>query len=983
MTSAFEQAIESLATQFEGDIYLDPLMRTIYATDASAYQETPCAVAIPRSDADIKRLILLAREQGVGIIPRTAGTSLAGQVVGAGIVVDVSKNFGQILEINESERWVRVQPGVIRNELNQRLSQHGMLFGPETSTANRAMIGGMVGNNSCGSNSVIYGSTRDHLLEVKGFLSDGSFVVFNSLSAEAFEEKCSGDPASLETQIYLGTREMLVNPEVRKDITSEFPDPTIPRRNTGYALDLLMDASCFDRASSQPFNFCKLIAGSEGTLFFATELKLNCLPLPPPVTGLLCAHFETVQEALLATQISVGFDPYAVELIDHFILEGASRNREQSGNAAFVEGEPGAILVTEIRGETEQEVIAITSKIEHELRSRGWGFAFPVLSGNDINKVWELRKAGLGIVGNVPGDSKPCAVIEDTAVRVADLPDYIAEFNDLLQSKYGLECVHYAHAGSGEIHLRPILNLKTKAGQEQFRDIARDIADLVKKYRGSLSGEHGDGRLRGEFLERMIGSANYQRVKTVKHIWDPDNVFNPQKIIGTPPMNENLRYQPDQETPDLPTIFDFSEEQGILRAAEFCSGSGDCRKTHLAGGTMCPSYMATRNEVDTTRARANMLRHVLTTPTDAEFPFNSEDLRQTMDLCLSCKGCKRECPSNVDVGKMKAEFLQGYYDANGIPARARRIANFSSQMKWASKVPWLFNWLTRSRLTGPLVKRFAGFSTRRSLPELPRQTLGSWFARHRPHSAAGSRGKVFLFCDEFTNYTDTSIGIAAVELLERIGLEVVLLEHSESGRAAISKGLLRQARTHAEQNVDVFANQVSPESPLIGIEPSAILSFRDEYPQLVRSKYRQAAQQIAENTLMVDELIAKLIDDGSLHARQFESKEQVIRLHGHCHQKALASLKPTIQMLQLPKGHRVRIIPSGCCGMAGSFGYEAEHFELSMQIGELVLFPTIRKEPEDSVICAPGTSCRHQILDGTGRQAFHPIEILRRQWQEE
>jgi Fe-S oxidoreductase/FAD/FMN-containing dehydrogenase len=814
-------------------------------------------------------------------------------------------------------------------------------------------------------------------LDLHGFLADGSLTSFSSVTAQEFKQHCDPANQSLQANIYRGVRDLLSQADVREEIRREFPKPEIKRRNTGYAVDLLMDAEVFDAASKCPFDFCKLLAGSEGTLFFATEIKLKCIELPPTVSALQCAHFESVDEALRATLSAVKYSPYAVELIDHFILEGAARNIEQNENISFVIGQPGAILVTEIRGQTEADVRVVTTKLETELRESNLGYAYPVVLGDEAKDVWDLRKSGLGIIANMPGDEKPVAVIEDTAVAVQDLPGFIREFNQILDDQFGLHCVHYAHAGSGEIHLRPILNLKTESGNQTFRKVASAVADLVKQYRGSLSGEHGDGRLRGEFLETMIGAKNYEVIRQIKRIWDPANVFNPNKIVDTPPMNTQLRYQPGQSTPEIDTVFDFSAEQGVVRAAELCSGSGDCRKTHLAGGTMCPSYMATRDEMDSTRARANILRHVLTHPTNEQHPFDNEEILQVMDLCLSCKGCKRECPSNVDVGKLKAEFLQGYYDVHGVPKRARRIANFSKNMKLASRAPWLFNWLVRSSLTASMVKRFSGFATDRSLPKLHGQTLQRWFETHTPHGNAGTKGKVFLFCDEFTNYNDTPIGIAAVELLERLGFSVEIPHHVESGRAAMSKGLLRQARLLATENVRSLSSIVSRECPLIGIEPSAILSFRDEYPVLVEPALRDKARSLAQNALMIDEFIDRQIDAGVLDRSLFREKDQTIRLHGHCHQKALASLKPTIRMLQLPKGYRVRLIPSGCCGMAGSFGYESEHYELSMQIGELVLFPTIRAETDDVLIAAPGTSCRHQIADGTGKVALHPIEILR------
>ncbi len=976
--------LKGLARAMQGRLDRSSLGRSLYATDASAYQETPLAVAFPESDEDLRLLIRFANQHRIGLIPRTAGTSLAGQVVGSGIVVDVSKHWTKILEVNPDEHWVRVQPGVIRDELNMTLAKHGLMFGPETSTANRAMVGGMVGNNSCGSNSVVYGSTRDHTISVTGFLSDGTKATFGDVNAEEIKQKIAANPESLESKIYREVIGLLSPNETQQRIRAEFPKPEIQRRNTGYAIDLLLDSQPL--GGSETFNFCKLLAGSEGTLFFTTEIKLNCIPLPPPVSGLQCAHFNSIDDALTATLTAVKHGPFAVELIDRLIIEGAKRNRQQRQNAFFVQGDPAAILVTEIRGETEADVLATTNKLEAELRQQGLGNHFPVLFGDDTHKVWQLRKSGLGIVANVPGDSKPVAVIEDTAVAVQDLPEFIRRFNQILKDDFGFECVHYAHAGSGEIHLRPVINLKTELGNQQFREVADRIAGLVKEFKGSLSGEHGDGRLRGEFLQRMVGEQNYQLIKQVKQIWDPQGIFNPNKIVNTPPMNTSLRYQPEQATAEVETVFDFSAEQGLQRAAELCSGSGDCRKTHLSGGTMCPSYMATKNEADSTRGRANLLRQVLTagaTKSDGRQALANEDLKQAMDLCLACKGCKRECPSNVDVGKMKAEFLQAYHDQHGVPARAKRIAGFTKQMKRAAKLPWLYNGLVGNSVSGGAIKRMLGFATQRSLPRLGKFTLISWFKKHKPHPNAGSHGRVLLFCDEFTNYNDPQVGVAAVETLEQLGWAVEIPDHTESGRAAMSKGLLRMARGFAETNVRQLADLVSAETPLVGIEPSAILSFRDEYPVLVRPELRDKAADLAKNVLMFDEFFQQQVDAGKITKEQFSplhgsaGGQQTIRLHGHCHQKALASLKPTIQMLQLPAGNRVRIIPAGCCGMAGSFGYEAEHYDVSMQIGELVLFPTVRAEPESSLIAAPGTSCRHQIADGTGRVAMHPVEIMR------
>ncbi|MFT4548969.1 MAG: FAD/FMN-containing dehydrogenase/Fe-S oxidoreductase [Verrucomicrobiales bacterium] len=975
MASVISERLVELAAQLDGELHLDSLHRIVYSTDASSYQELPLGVAIPRTDIDLVELIKFAGEHRIGLIPRTAGTSLAGQVVGDGIVVDVSKHFTEILEINAAENWVRVQPGVIRNELNRALKPHGILFGPETSTQNRAMMGGMLGNNSCGSNSIKYGSVRDHVLEVSALLADGTKAVFGPLDADGFAAKCAGSK-SLETQIYQAIRDALGSAEARDEITREFPDPAIPRRNTGYAIDLLMDASCFDEASSRPFHFGKLIAGSEGTLCFITEIKLHCNPLPPPVVGLQCAQFESVAQALLATQIAVSFDCFACELIDRYILDCTKRSLEHRENRFFLEGSPGAVLVIEIRGQSKDEVIVVTDRIEAEMRAAGLGYAFPVLFGDDTEKIWNLRKAGLGLMSNQLGDDKPVPVVEDTAVAVADLPEYIGEFNRLLKERFGLECVHYAHAGSGEIHLRPILNLKTTAGNRQFREVAQMIAGLVKRYRGSLSGEHGDGRLRGEFLKDMIGEKNYALVEGVKRAWDPQNIFNPGKIVDTPPMNEHLRYEPDATPREISTVFDWSSTGGILPAAEMCNGSGDCRKIQLAGGTMCPSYMATRDEKDTTRARANTLRDVLTNSGKSN-PFDNEDLKDVLDLCLSCKGCKKECPSSVDMAKMKAEFQQAYYDANGIPLRSRLIANFTKLQRLASIVPSAWNLVFAWNPSRSLLNRLSGFHPKRSIPLLPKTTLARWFRRHKPHANAGSVGKLWLFNDEFTNFNDTSAGIAAVEVLEQLGYEISIPDHLESGRTWLSKGFIRKAKEIISENLRRLAPIVTEDRPLVGIEPSAILTFRDEAIELAEPDRLESARQMAPHCYTFEEFIAREASAGRITPAAFTDEPRKVYLHGHCFQKALSKTEYSVATLGLPANYQVEVIPSGCCGMAGSFGYEREHFDVSMKIAEMVVLPAVRQAGEGELIAAAGTSCRHQIHDGAAREALHPAEILR------
>jgi FAD/FMN-containing dehydrogenase/Fe-S oxidoreductase len=965
--------LAALARRLDGDLACDALAVTAYSTDASEYQEQPVAVAFPASEADVRELVRFAAAHGVGLIPRGAGTSLAGQVVGNGIVVDLGRSLNAIVALDVARRRVRVQPGVVRNELNRVLAPHGLFFGPETSTANWATLGGMVGNNSCGSNSIAYGSTRDHLVSARGFLADGSEVTFGPLGPREVEAKRQAAD-SLETRIYREIAAILGNEANRRLVRESFPRPEVTRRNTGYALDALMHASSFDPEAADDFNICRLIAGSEGTLFVGVEFELNLLPLPPP-GALLVVHCRTVDEALRAAVVAMRHRPTGCELIDDKILECTKANLEQSRNRDFVIGDPGAVLVVELRHEYRPTLEALLGRLEGDLRAAGLGYAYPLLFGSDGDKVWELRRAGQGLVNNVPGDAKPREIVEDTAVAVEDLPAYIAEFDRLLAEKYGIDCIHYAHAGAGELHLRPLFDLHSPAGLKMFRDVATDVAALVKKYRGSLSGEHGDGRLRGEFIRSMVGHACYDLFVRVKRAFDPQGILNPGKIVDTPPMDTSLRIVPGEPPPRHETIFRFADTGGILRAAEKCTGVGQCRKSHLAGGTMCPSYMATRNETDTTRGRANVLRQALAgTPADAN-PWRRPELAEVMDLCLSCKACKSECPSNVDMARLKAEWQQHWHDAHGVPLRARLVAGSAALLRRAALVPWAYNLLARAPLVSRLVKLAAGFAPRRSLPALPRTTLSAWL-RKRPPRGPAVHGRVHLFVDEFTDTLDADVGIKAVELLEALGYEVVVPRHVDSGRAQLSTGLVRAARDLATANVELLDPVVTDEAPLVGIEPSAILTFRDEAPDLVPERLAAAARRLAGRTLLIDEFLAREAQRGRITAAAFTAEPRRIAVHGHCHQKALASVADSAAILALPANYEVETIPSGCCGMAGSFGYGREHFRISMQIGELVLFPFVRAANRDTLIAAAGTSCRHQIADGTGRRALHPVEIL-------
>jgi len=672
-----------------------------------------------------------------------------------------------------------------------------------------------------------------------------------------------------------------------------------------------------------------------------------------------------------AVVVAMQHDLYMCELMDKTILDCTRNNREQAKNRFFVEGDPAAILLLEVCASDPEEAENMASSLIQDLQKHGFGYAYPKLRGQDIAKAFELRKAGLGLLGNIVGDRKAVACIEDTAVEVNDLPAYISEFTQMMED-YGQEAVYYAHAGAGELHLRPILNLKKESDIRLFREITGKVAELVKKYGGSMSGEHGDGIVRSEFLQHMIGDRNYALMRRIKQVFDPFNLLNPGKIVDPWPMDRSLRYQPERSEPEIPTLMDFSDSQGILRATEKCNGSGDCRKPVAAGGTMCPSYRATLDEKDTTRARANALREFLTNGS-GENRFANEELKRVFDLCLSCKACASECPSNVDVAALKAEFLYQYQKVAGTSLRTRL---FADNVKWnslGSIVPALTNTL----LNLGLVKRGLGIAVERSIPKLASTRLRKWLGSMAKNNSGASfpNGRVHLFVDEFTDFYDAEMGRDCYILLNRLGYEVLVSDHKESGRSFISKGMLDKAKELADQNVVHFRDRIDASTPLVGLEPSAILTFRDEYLRLAGD--RDSAAAIAKNTYTIEEFLEREIQSGRVRPDQFTDSPKEIKVHGHCHQKSLSNMRATQTMLNLPRNYRATILATGCCGMAGSFGYEKEHYAISMKVGEDSLFPKIRNAGRDAEIVASGTSCRHQILDGTGRRALHPVTVLR------
>jgi FAD/FMN-containing dehydrogenase/Fe-S oxidoreductase len=963
--------LDALGESLEGELKHDIITTTIYSTDASVYKEEPSAVVWPKTISDIRKLLHFAASEKMSVTLRAGGTSLAGQVVSSGIIIDISRYMNKILEINKDEMWVRVEPGVVLDELNIKLKEHGLFFGPETSTSNRCNIGGMVGNNACGSHSVVYGSTRDHTIEIKTLLSNGNEAIFGPLSNEDFLAKCTLD--NLEGDIYRNIKKILSDKINQEKIREGYPDPNVHRRNTGYAIDQLLDSEIFNEKSESKFNFSKLLTGSEGTLAVTTEIKLNVIPLPPANKALVCVHLKKRNEAFKANLIALKFKPSAVEMMDYRILELTEDNASQRNNRFFLDGRPGAILIVEFVRKRPEEIDNAAAEMIQALKSAGYGYSYPIVKGKDISKVWDLRKAGLGVLANMKGDPKPVTLMEDTAISVELLPDYMDEI-EILLAKYGKDAVFHAHIGTGELHIRPILNLKDTADVKLFRTIGLETAHLVKKYRGSLSGEHGDGRLRGEFIPLILGEYNYNLLKQIKECWDPEGILNPGKITGTPPMDTNLRYVPGLPTREIKTIYDFSSSIGIIRAAERCNGSADCRKSSIIGGTMCPSFMATGDEDKTTRARANIIREFLN---KGEDPWDHREIYDILDLCLGCKGCKSECPSSVDIAKIKSEFLQHWYDRHGIPLRTRLIAYITSINHIGSFAPPVYNFFLKNRFTSGIVKKATGFASKRSIPLIYKTTLRRWIRKNLSKiNPENPKGTVCLFIDEFSNYNDTETGISTIGLLTSLNYKVVTTGHKISARTFLSKGLVRTAKKTIRKNIQLLSGIITNELPLVGIEPSAILGFRDEYPELAGSDLKESAEKIAANSFMVDEFIAKEFRLGKIDPNLFVDEKVSILLHAHCQQKAIASSACTIEMLSIPVNYSVKEIPSGCCGMAGSFGYEQEHIELSNKIGELVLFPEVRNSDHNTVIAAPGTSCRHHIKDGTGRIALHPAVVL-------
>jgi FAD/FMN-containing dehydrogenase/Fe-S oxidoreductase len=936
----------------EGEVRFDDYSRLLYSTDASMYQVEPIGVVMPRTADDVRAVLALANRYNVPVLPRGGGTSLAGQAVNHAVVLDFSKFMNRVLEVNEEELWCRVQPGLVQDELNGHVRPLGLLFGPDTSTSNRATIGGMCGNNSAGSHSIAYGKTLDHVLELRCLLADGAEVVLRDLTPAELEARCRGN--GLEGQVYREVRRIVG--QHADEIRARYP--TIMRRVSGYNLDELVKPA--------PFGLHRLAVGSEGTLVVVVEMKMR-LVVRPPHTALDVVHYRTLEEALESSSDILTTDPYAVELTDKMILDLARANIEQRQRMGFVQGDPAAIMIVEYAGESEAEVRAKVEAFEALRARKGIGYhGHRAFEPAEQQSIWKLRKSGLGLLLGMKGDKKPIAFVEDTAVEPAKLPAFIARFREIL-GRHDAAAGYYGHCSVGCLHIRPLINLKDAAEIRKMQRIAEEITALVLEFGGALSGEHGDGRARSPFNEALYGPLLYDAFRQVKRAFDPKGLLNPGNIVDAPPMTEHLRYGAGYKTWEPATLLDFSAQGGFAAAVEMCNGIGVCRKK--LEGTMCPSYMATLDEEHSTRGRANALRAVLSGRAPAA-DFTGRRLYEVLDLCLECKACKAECPANVDMAKLKYEFLAHYYRQHGLPLRNRIFGHIHRLARFGSALAPLSNRLARSAPHRWLLERLAGIDGRRPLPAFARVSFERWFARHRPEGG-GERGTVALFHDTFNTYQTPDVAIAATRFLEAAGYRVVLPERRCCGRPMISKGMLTEARDLAAWNVSRLVGLARQGWPIVGLEPSCLLTLRDEYVDLLRS---EDARAVAGKSVLLEEFLRAEFAAGRKPAFAPAAGRAAL-LHGHCHQKALVGTGPTVAVLEAA-GYQVSEVDAGCCGMAGSFGFEAEHYDLSLQIANRRLVPAVKAAGPDVAICAPGISCRQQIEHTTGRTPRHPAQLL-------
>lgn len=933
-----------------GEVRFDRISRALYSTDASVYQIEPQGVVLPRTRDDLIRIVRICAEHGCSMTMRGGGTSQAGQAIGPGVIVDTSKYLNRVLEVNVAERWARVEPGIVLDELNARLKSHGLRFAPDISTASRATVGGMMANNSSGARSVLYGKTIDHVLEQEVVLSDGSVTQLRALSPDELDDKCAGE--GLEGECYRVVRRLAQ--EYAGEIDRRFPK--ILRRVGGYNLDEFVKPD-------RPFNLSKLMVGSEGTLGVVLEAKINLVPLPA-AKAVLAIQFADLLEALQAAPLILRHRPSAIEVMDKFILDHTRQSAQLDAlRNSFIEGEPGGLLCVEVYGDRQEDLPPRLEAVEKDLREHGLGYRFHYafdLPGQA--RIWSLREAALGLSMAMKDDAKSLSFVEDTAVAPEKLRDYIEKFLQIVH-RHGTSAGVYAHASVGCLHVRPVVNLKTEEGVRKFEAIANAVSDLVLEYGGALSGEHGDGLVRGPFMEKMFGSALYEAFRSIKRAFDPQGIFNPGKIVDAPPLTANLRYGGGYATPKPLTFFDYSEYGGLGGAVDMCSGLGVCRKK--LDGTMCPSYMVTQDESDSTRGRANVLRLAMAGRL-GEAGLGDDGVYQVLDLCLECRACKAECPVGVDMARFKSEFLADYWSRHGVSRHARVLGHARTLAKWGSFFAPLSNWVMNSSAGKRAGEKWLGIDSRRALPAFAPLTL----AHMAP--ASGAHCDAVVFNDTFTNYYEPEIGMAVFDVLRAAGVRAGLAFHQCCGRPQISKGLLGEARTLAERNAAALHPHAVAGRKIVFCEPSCLSAVREDAPSLLRGDLRKKAEAVAAACVLFEEYAQTLVKKLPLKPGPAE-----ILLHGHCHQKSMGLLAPARSLLAGIPGAVVVDLDAGCCGMAGSFGYAAAHFDVSRAIGERKLLPAVRNMKAGTVVVAAGTSCRHQVHDFTGARAVHPAVLLR------
>jgi FAD/FMN-containing dehydrogenase/Fe-S oxidoreductase len=934
---AVSELRQELEKQIEGEVRFDTISRALYSTDASVYQIEPIGVVIPKKREDILRTLEICRRRRCPITMRGGGTSQAGQAIGSGIQIDISKYYNRLLEVNAGEQWARVEPGIVLDELNAQLAPLGLRFAPDITTASRATIGGMMANNSAGARSVLYGKTIDHVLEQVVALADGSIAHFRQIPRGEVPAGDTLEAACYQTVLRLACTHA-------DEIDRRFPK--ILRRVGGYNLDEFVDRS-------RPVNLAKIMVGSEGTLGIVLEAKLKLVPLPK-AKAVMVIMFADLLQSLAASPVILRHGPSAVEVMDKSILDHTRQNQAlERIRSAVIQGDPAATLCVEFYADRKEDLPPRLAALEKDLRARDLGYAYHSETDPAAQlRIWSLREASLGLSMAMKEDAKSIAFVEDTAVAPEKLRDFIERFLAIIHS-HGTTAGIYAHASVGCLHVRPVINMKTEQGVLTFQAIAEQVSDLVLEFGGALSAEHGDGLVRSPFMQKMFGPALYGAFREIKHTFDPDGIFNPGKIVDAPPLTENLRFGAGYQTPKPSTWFDYSEYGGMGGAVEMCSGVGACRKK--LAGTMCPSYMATHEEAHSTRGRANTLRLAMAGRL-GEAGLGDQGVFDVLDLCLECRACKSECPVGVDMARFKSEFLADYWKRHGTPLRARLLGNIDRLAVWGSRFAPLSNWLAPGSL--------AGVDRRRSTPAFQRQTFARWFARNRN----GSGGRpVTLFNDTFINHYDPEIGVAAVAVLRRGGCAVNVVRPGCCGRPLISQGLLAQARQRAEKLVAGLLPVAQRREKILFCEPSCLSAVTDDAPSLLRGDLQKQARIVAKSCVLFDEFAAQL----DLPLRERPGR---ILLHGHCHQKSMGLLGATIALLERIPSATVVDLDAGCCGMAGSFGYS--HYDISQSIAERKLLPAIRGMKPDDVLVAPGTSCRHQVADLQGGKAVHPSVLV-------